>query len=318
MRCFLSYSRDDADFIEQVRSSAQRHGVEILVDTDNIREGEEWRTRLAEMIAECDSVLVIISERSVSSTDKDSAVSHAMTREVNMAADLKKPLLPVLLDSSRMPDQFKYALSGVHAIDCRRGMEALERFFGRNEFDLSAMDQFKRLPNPDVVVRKVISASRQIVYATATDYKSYPLWHTSVRDVRITAVDEANYVTTANWGVSVLARSGWVRYTVDYEYDAPRAVRWTARPTHIIREMTGTFEFFEISTARTQVVCSLRLRTRFMPKLIEQQLALQITSRRLDDLKRQSEILDTQRGRQDYGLGWDIDSDPNPPSGMDA
>lgn len=64
---FISYSRRDIEKAHSIRSILEGLGFNVWLDLVGIAAGEEWPTKLAEAINECDVVLMLISEASVAS-----------------------------------------------------------------------------------------------------------------------------------------------------------------------------------------------------------------------------------------------------------
>lgn len=78
---FISYARTDSDTMQKLSSTLLAAGFRVLFDTAEIGPAEIWRKRLADLIRQCDSVVFLISPRSVRSPDceweLDEAERHA-------------------------------------------------------------------------------------------------------------------------------------------------------------------------------------------------------------------------------------------------
>jgi len=59
LRVFISYSRDDIDFADQV--DAALYDFECLIDRHGISGGEDWKRRLGNLISEADTVVFVLS-----------------------------------------------------------------------------------------------------------------------------------------------------------------------------------------------------------------------------------------------------------------
>ena len=93
---FLSYSRDDLPFIEQLEGQLKNHSeISIWRDQDKIYGGQKWPKVLGEAIADQDVFLLAWS--------KNSAVSDWVEFEWTTAIALKKTIIPCLLDSTTLP-----------------------------------------------------------------------------------------------------------------------------------------------------------------------------------------------------------------------
>src|SRR6516225_9640095 len=87
LRVFISYSRDDLNFADQLDAALNLCGFECLIDRHDISGGEDWKRRLGNLISEADTVVFVLSP--------SSARSPICDWEVEEAARLNKRILPV-------------------------------------------------------------------------------------------------------------------------------------------------------------------------------------------------------------------------------
>jgi hypothetical protein len=87
LRVFISYSRDDLHFANQLDAALNACGFERIIDREGISGGEKWKLRLGNMISEADTVVFVLSPTS--------ARSEVCAWEVEEAARLGKRILPV-------------------------------------------------------------------------------------------------------------------------------------------------------------------------------------------------------------------------------
>ena len=87
LRVFISYSRDDLDFADQLDDALNTCGFDCLIDRHGISGGEDWKRRLGNLISEADTVVFVLSP--------SSARSEICAWEVEEAARLNKRILPV-------------------------------------------------------------------------------------------------------------------------------------------------------------------------------------------------------------------------------
>lgn len=85
---FISYSRRDKAFVEQLYTNFRQAGRDPWVDWDDICKGEDWWKSIQRGIEEADSVVFVISP--------DSVMSKVCWDEVDYAAQLNKRFLPLL------------------------------------------------------------------------------------------------------------------------------------------------------------------------------------------------------------------------------
>lgn len=88
LKVFISYSRADLDFADQLVLAVEDKGFEALVDRHDIDAAEKWQDRLGALIASSDTVVFVLSEQS--------AGSPICKWEVEEAARLNKRIIPVV------------------------------------------------------------------------------------------------------------------------------------------------------------------------------------------------------------------------------
>jgi len=87
LRVFISYSRDDLKFADQLNAALNACGFECFIDREGISGGEDWKRRLSNLIRDADTVAFVLSP--------SSAGSETCAWEVEEAARLGKRILPV-------------------------------------------------------------------------------------------------------------------------------------------------------------------------------------------------------------------------------
>ena len=85
---FISYSRDDVDFADQLEVALRLWGFDTTLDRHAISGGEEWKQRLQNLIREADTVVFVLSPSSVNSS--------TCAWEVEEATRLGKRIIPVV------------------------------------------------------------------------------------------------------------------------------------------------------------------------------------------------------------------------------
>jgi len=88
LRVFISYSRDDLRFADQLNAALDICGFECFIDREGISGGEDWKRRLGNLIRDADTVVFVLSPTS--------ARSEICAWEVEEAARLGKRILPVV------------------------------------------------------------------------------------------------------------------------------------------------------------------------------------------------------------------------------
>jgi hypothetical protein len=91
LKVFVSYSREDLEFADQLVAGLILWGFEPLIDRTGISGGEAWQERLGNLIREADTVAFVLS--------RASAASPICGWEVEEAVRLSKRILPVVCGS---------------------------------------------------------------------------------------------------------------------------------------------------------------------------------------------------------------------------
>jgi TPR repeat protein len=102
LRVFISYSRDDLDFADQLGDALNACGFQCLIDRHGISGGEDWKRRLGNLVTEADTVVFVLSP--------SSARSEICDWEVEEAARLNKRILPIVcrpLESVKPPSRLQ-------------------------------------------------------------------------------------------------------------------------------------------------------------------------------------------------------------------
>jgi hypothetical protein len=87
LNVFISYSRDDLAFADQLRAFLLRDFA-ITIDRESITAGDDWKKRLGTLILDADTIVFVLSP--------SSAKSLICAWEAKEAASLGKRILPVL------------------------------------------------------------------------------------------------------------------------------------------------------------------------------------------------------------------------------
>src|SRR6516165_6753861 len=90
LNVFISYSRDDLGFSDQLDAALGRNGFgfDTTLDRHDITAGEDWKRRLGNLIRNADTVVFVLSP--------SSARSDICRWEVEEAARHNKRIIPIL------------------------------------------------------------------------------------------------------------------------------------------------------------------------------------------------------------------------------
>lgn len=84
---FMSYSRSDAKFVDQIIAALQAIGYDVLLDRKNIPGGDDWKSRIGALIQRSDTLVFCLSP--------DFLASEICLWEVAEARRLGKRVLPI-------------------------------------------------------------------------------------------------------------------------------------------------------------------------------------------------------------------------------
>lgn len=98
-RIFISYSSRDAIIIEPMVNLMKLSECDIFRDTDSIKPGKLWRAEIVSAIEHCDILVLFWCCHS--------SISKEVSKEYKKALRLRKSIVPVLLDDSKLPTAVK-------------------------------------------------------------------------------------------------------------------------------------------------------------------------------------------------------------------
>jgi hypothetical protein len=102
LKVFISYSRKDEDFAQELLAGLELAGFEPYLDKHDIAAGEDWEVRLGRLIEAADTVVFVISP--------DAVASERCAWEVERTETLKKRLLPIVwrqVEAAKVPVRLK-------------------------------------------------------------------------------------------------------------------------------------------------------------------------------------------------------------------
>jgi WD40 repeat protein len=94
-RIFVSYAREDLEFVDRLEQVLLPLSIECWIDRSQIPPSAEWKEEVRAAITAADAVIFVISPSSMTSAE--------CLKELAVAADLKKLLIPVLLAEPGVP-----------------------------------------------------------------------------------------------------------------------------------------------------------------------------------------------------------------------
>src|SRR5689334_13051253 len=98
----ISYSRHGAEIVDQFVEVLTEAGIKAWVDREDIKVGNSWRVQIAEAIDGCDACVLMLSAKSVVSTN--------VHKEVILAQDSSRPTYVGMLEVVRLAPEIRYQL----------------------------------------------------------------------------------------------------------------------------------------------------------------------------------------------------------------
>ncbi|HET6512885.1 MAG TPA: TIR domain-containing protein, partial [Candidatus Kapabacteria bacterium] len=105
---FVSYSRKDSTQALSLVERLRAHGMRVWIDQQGIGGAEQWATQIASAIRDCKHFIVLLSEHST--------ISPNVLREVSLASEKNKRIIPIDLEQCELPVTFEYPLAGIQRL----------------------------------------------------------------------------------------------------------------------------------------------------------------------------------------------------------
>ena len=132
---FISYASKDRKRILDLVDRLSAAGVSVWIDQMGIEGATMWSQEIVAAIRDCKVLILAIS--------KNSAGSENVVKEVALASEGRKRILPVYLEQAEIPESMAYQLAGIQRVDFFEGQEELEKKKRkRKKFE----DKLKKIP----------------------------------------------------------------------------------------------------------------------------------------------------------------------------
>lgn len=109
---FVSYSRKDSRKVNDLVQKIEDLGYKVWRDTDEIKGGDSWAEEVGKAIQYCDKYVVALSSSSIN--------SESVKRELALACEERKPIIPIILNRLSIPPEIKVFLGARNRIDFRK------------------------------------------------------------------------------------------------------------------------------------------------------------------------------------------------------
>ena len=108
---FISYSHQDKDVTEKICSLLNGYGITYWIDREGVRHGDDFKEDIVDAIVRSDILLFISSA--------NSNKSRNTIKEVSVAENSNKPILPIRIDDSPYNKSLEYDLCNRHWIQLK-------------------------------------------------------------------------------------------------------------------------------------------------------------------------------------------------------
>jgi TolB-like protein len=102
---FISYSRDDEKQALHLLDVLRREGFTVWIDQEAIAGASIWSDEIVQNIKQCEIFIALLSDHSVASNN--------VGKEIALAAEHGKIILPVEIGHVALPGRLEYALAGI-------------------------------------------------------------------------------------------------------------------------------------------------------------------------------------------------------------
>ncbi len=103
---FISYSSKDREKAQQLTELLGSAGLSVWIDQAGLEVSNSWSKEIVAAINDCKAFLVLLSPNSLE--------SHNVIKEVSLASEKRKKILPLELEPITLTDDFEYQLAGIH------------------------------------------------------------------------------------------------------------------------------------------------------------------------------------------------------------
>jgi len=106
---FISYSRNDQEKVCRVAEKLKAHGLKIWIDHQGIEGATRWSEEIVTALEGAKVMVLFASGRAFASKN--------VARELALASESDKNILPVFLEQVKIPASMKYQLAGIQHLD---------------------------------------------------------------------------------------------------------------------------------------------------------------------------------------------------------
>src|SRR5262245_44225643 len=118
---FMSYSRRDHEFVEQLSFDLRRHGIDVWRDVEQIAPGTRWKDAIRRGVSSADVFLHVVSRNSIESDWINNELNFFLAKDAEIGKSNK--VIPILIGDLR-DNEVAPELREVQWIDFRSDYES--------------------------------------------------------------------------------------------------------------------------------------------------------------------------------------------------
>ena len=137
---FISYSSKDREQALQLIELLASAGLSVWIDQSGIDVATSWSKEIVLAIDECKAFLVLLSPNSITSKN--------VIKEVSLAAEQNKKILPLDLEPVTLPEDLRYHLAGIQRAPMTN-IDAIIRAIGKLGLEATKPPEMKLVKETD-------------------------------------------------------------------------------------------------------------------------------------------------------------------------
>ncbi|MEP7235873.1 MAG: TIR domain-containing protein, partial [Ignavibacteriota bacterium] len=137
---FISYSSKDREKAEQLTELLASAGLSVWIDNQGIDMATSWSEEIVRAISGCRAFVVMLSPNSIT--------SHNVIKEVSLASEKRKKILPLDLEPVEIPESMQYALAGIQRSPMTN-IDAIIRALGKLGLEATKTPELKLIKETD-------------------------------------------------------------------------------------------------------------------------------------------------------------------------
>jgi len=137
---FISYSSKDKEKADQLSELLASAGLSVWIDQTGIDAATSWSKEIVQAIDGCKAFVVLLSPNSLCSSN--------VMKEVSLAAEQKKKILPLDLEPVELNEDFRYHLAGIQRAPMTN-IDAIIRALGKLGLEATSAPTLKIVKETD-------------------------------------------------------------------------------------------------------------------------------------------------------------------------